>query len=313
MQAPQSAIYSMIFKAFDSDIDKISAKWGIFGRSFNDIGTAIVGRISDIKKGFQATDDLIGSIKDSDSIWKRLYPSKEDIQSKMINIDALYPKMDDTSAEKTLNELKQQQQLVDINKASWSDYFKERKEGEKWQIDFVQNTNLEKASLDDVKNAYNSAREAAIAHNAALKQQTLGAKAATVATKVLAVAGNMIAMWAIGEVIGLVVTAIDNWIRKAENAKKSAEEFSSSFKSLQKTQRDNSKTISELNDEYQRLSQGVNAIGQNISLSSDEFARYHEVTNQIADLIPELVKGWDSEGIFYITTLIRKNGYLEVA
>ncbi len=58
----------------------MSAKWGIFGRSFNDIGTAIVGRIRDINKGFQSTDDLIGSIKDSDSIWKRLYPSRESIK-----------------------------------------------------------------------------------------------------------------------------------------------------------------------------------------------------------------------------------------
>ena len=78
----------MIFKTFDSDIDKISAKWGIFGKSFNDIGNAIVGRIKDINKGFQATDDLVDSIQNSDSIWKRLYPSKETIQSQMIDIDA---------------------------------------------------------------------------------------------------------------------------------------------------------------------------------------------------------------------------------
>ena len=80
----------MIFKTFDSDIDKISAKWGIFGKSFNDIGNAIIGRISDINKGFQATDDLVGSIKNSDSIWKRLYPNKETIQSQLINVDSAF-------------------------------------------------------------------------------------------------------------------------------------------------------------------------------------------------------------------------------
>ena len=77
----------MIFKTFNNDIDKISAKWGIFGKSFNDIGTAISGKISDINKNFQATDDLIGSIKNSgDGIWARLYPTKEQIASLQINV-----------------------------------------------------------------------------------------------------------------------------------------------------------------------------------------------------------------------------------
>ena len=104
----------MIFKTFDSDIDKISAKWGIFGRSFNEIGNAIVGRITDIKKGFQTTDDLIGSFKNSDSVWKRLYPSKETIQSQMIDIDALYPEKTDAQFTKLLSKLTQQK-VVGLN------------------------------------------------------------------------------------------------------------------------------------------------------------------------------------------------------
>ena len=42
----------MIFKTFDSDIDKMSSKWGVFGKSFADIGSAIFGRINDINKIF---------------------------------------------------------------------------------------------------------------------------------------------------------------------------------------------------------------------------------------------------------------------
>ena len=85
----------MIFKTFNSDIDKISSKWGMFEKSFNDIGTAIIGRINDINKAFQATNgDLIGSLKDSDSIWKRLFPSKESIKEKLIDVDSLIPEID---------------------------------------------------------------------------------------------------------------------------------------------------------------------------------------------------------------------------
>lgn len=97
----------MIFKTFDDSTDKISTKWGILGNSFNDIGTAIVGKINDINKGFQATDDLIGSLKNSgDSIGKRLFSTKETIQSDLIDVDALYPEIDDTKALKILDTLK---------------------------------------------------------------------------------------------------------------------------------------------------------------------------------------------------------------
>ena len=42
-----------MFRTFNTDIDKISSNWGMFEKAFNDIGTAIVGRITDINKAFQ--------------------------------------------------------------------------------------------------------------------------------------------------------------------------------------------------------------------------------------------------------------------
>lgn len=187
----------MIFKTFDSNIDKISSKWGMFGRSFNDIGTAIVGKITDINKALQATDDFVGSIKDSDSIWKRLYPSKESIKDQLIDVDALYPDKLNSQFSSMLSTLVGIDEQVKSGVGNWQDYFNGLGEGEKWQIEFVQNTDLQKASLSDVKKAYDSARASALAHNEALKAQTFSAKAGKVALQALAMAGNMIAMWAI--------------------------------------------------------------------------------------------------------------------
>lgn len=48
----------------------------------------------------------------------------------------------------------------------------------KWQTKFVQENDLTKVSLDDVKNAQNSAKQSAIAYNNGLEQMTIGAKAA---------------------------------------------------------------------------------------------------------------------------------------
>ena len=190
----------MIFKTFNSDIDKISSKWGMFEKSFNDIGTAIIGRINDINKAFQATNgDLIGSLKDSDSIWKRLFPSKESIKEKLIDVDSLIPEIDKETFDfdHWINELNDTDKQVKNGTKSWQDYSNGVKDNEKWIAKWGQETEGQIRTQKDLINANKKAREAAIAHNNALKEQTLGAKAATVATKALSVALNMVAMWAI--------------------------------------------------------------------------------------------------------------------
>ena len=172
----------------------------MFEKSFNDIGTAIIGRINDINKAFQATNgDLIGSLKDSDSIWKRLFPSKESIKEKLIDVDSLIPEIDKETFDfdHWINELNDTDKQVKNGTKSWQDYSNGLKDNEKWIAKWGQETEGQIRTQKDLINANKKAREAAIAHNNALKEQTLGAKAATVATKALSVALNMVAMWAI--------------------------------------------------------------------------------------------------------------------
>lgn len=215
----------MIFKTFDSDIDKISAKWGIFGKSFNDIGNAIVGRISDINKGFQATDDLIGSIKNSDNVWKRLYPSKEIIQSQMIDVESIVPKIDSKTFDFNgwINRLNEVDKKVKENKLSWQDFSDTLDDNQKWIAKWGEETQGTIRTQSDLVKANQQARASALAHNEALKQQTLGAKAATVAMKALSVVGNMLAMYAITKLI----TAYSDYKEKLHDI---AEEMSAQAK-----------------------------------------------------------------------------------
>ncbi len=67
---------------------------------------------------------------------------------------------------------------------------------------------------------------------AALKQQTLGAKAATVATKALAMAGNMLVAWAVTKGIELAVKAIDDYIHRLDNAKEALSNTQSELSSV---------------------------------------------------------------------------------
>ena len=47
---------------------------------------------------------------------------------------------------------------------------------------------------------------------------------------------------------------------------------------------------------YEKLSKGVDGLGKNISLTSDEYLEYQDIVNKIAEQIPSLVTGYDAEG-----------------
>lgn len=102
--------------------------------------------------------------------------------------------------------------------------------------------------------------------------------------------------WLAGEAISLAITGLDNLIHASEKAEESAKDFSDQINDMNKTHQSNASTIKDLNDEYKNLSSGVNNLGKNVSLTEDEFSRYHQITNQVADLMPNLVQGWDEQG-----------------
>lgn len=261
---------STIFKTFDSDIDKWTSKIGVFGRSFNQIWDAISSKVSEINKNFQATDDLIGSIKNSgDSIWKRLYESKKEPEwiknssGEIVtgsNIDSFMPKLDDDSASNILIELQQQQKLVDAGSSSWQEYFSSLEDGQKWQIDFVQNTDLQKASLDNVKVAQDNARQAAITHNASLKQQTLGAKAAELGFKALRIAGDMLVSIGISFAISAVVKAFTHLYNISDKLAEKTKELTDSLNSQV--------------DEYNNLKSDLDEVNKKLK---DNESRYSEL------------------------------------
>ena len=97
----------------------------------------------------------------------------------------------------SLSKIKDMSKSVAEGKKTWQDLFDTLPEGEKHLAKLGKEMEGQIITEEGLINANKKARESAIAHNNALKQQTLGAKAATVATKDLATFGNMLAMWAI--------------------------------------------------------------------------------------------------------------------
>lgn len=282
----------------------MSAKLGRFGKSFNEIGQAIKGRINDINNALAVTNDLSASLKNSPSVWARLFPSKESIQSQLIDVDKLYPKIDDKQFNSILSELLKVDKQVLSGGKTWQSYFSTLEEGEEWQIDFVKNTDLQKASLKDVKNSYEAARQSALNHNAALKQQTIGAKAATAATVALKTALSAIAYFAIAQALSFIITKIDEVVNAAEKCAERVDELMSTYESAISTANSNASRVETLAEKYKKLSAGVNDLGQNVSLTSDEYKEYkeyNEIVNEIADMFPRLIKGYTDEGNAILT------------
>lgn len=284
----------MIFKTFDSDKNTFSSKFGILGKSFEDIGN----RFKKVSDELIVTNDY--TISNIANAWKKSSVKKDLSDKFIITKSDIQDKLKDLSVyeqnpDNILNGLLTQKKLVDANQSSWQDYFNGLKEGEKWQVKFVQENDLTKVSLDDVKNAQNAAKQSAIAYNNGLEQMTIGAKAANIALKGLAVVGNAVASFLAAFAFQAIITGIDNYIHRVDNAKDALEEFNSSVKE----QKDNLSTqeswINENGKRFEELSQGVDEFGHNVSLTTDEFSEYKDMTSKIAEMFPTMIKGYNDQ------------------
>ena len=275
---------------------------GIFGKSFNELGTAV-------NNAFKSVIDSIDNFDENIGFWESLKnniaPKNEDgkhwkknsfgeIISKE-NIDTYIKKLDLDSAKEKLVDIFDWEDLVKNGDASWSKYFETLKDGEEKYIpNLIKNTDdLSKLTGEDLVKANQSAREAALAHNQALQQQTLGAKATTAATKVLAAAGNILAMWGISEAIQF----ISDCAAASDKLKETAQELASQFSST-KSDIENYKT--QIKDLYQ-------TINDNSSSYEDTYNARQELLSLQDEMIEKF--GSEAEAVNLITTAI--NGQTE--
>ena len=243
----------MIFKTFNNDIDKWTAKIGIFGKSFNELGIAI-------NDAFESAINNIDNLDENVGFWESLKnnlfspKNKEDFIKNTLgeiiskeNIDSYIAKLDLDSAKERIKGIFDFSSDVENGDKTWQDYFDTLSDGEGYIKDVIKNTSdLSKLTGEDLVNANKAARDSAIAHNAAIQQQTLGAKAATIAMEGLKIAGNMIAMWAIVKGIELASKAIDQFVNAAVYCKERVDEAMESFKSMTSEINANAKTISDI-------------------------------------------------------------------
>ncbi len=291
----------MIFKTFDSNINKWTAKIGMLGMSFHNLGTAISTSFQTAKNATENPDNSTGFFKTFKDSLLSSTGTNEDYTRNQAgeivtreNIDTHIPSLNQETIRNKLSDIE------DLKNGSITpkDYYKTLDSGEKYLSDLVKNTDdLSKLTGEDLVAANERARAAVLSQNEALKQQSVAAKASKAVMQAVSFAGNMIAGALITKGIELAVTAIDNLIhreeRLAEAAKTASENIKNSYSSFNESKQS---TVS-ITQEFAELSQHVNqATGENIDLPAEEYQRFLELSNQLAETFPNIGYTIDESG-----------------
>lgn len=104
--------------------------------------------------------------------------------------------------------------------------------------------------------AYAKSGQTLSSFTANLQKTTAASKAGEIALKGLAMAGNMLAFWAITKGIELAVNALDNFINRAENAREALDESSSSFSTATSELEDLQSQLDETRQKMDELEEG---------------------------------------------------------
>lgn len=106
----------------------------------------------------------------------------------------------------------------------------------------------------------------------------------------VSVGGAFLAYKAISETFDMVTTS-------AEESRKAVSDANAEYTTQREESANNKTTLDSIGEEWRTLSEGVyNATNQNVSLSNEEYQRFLDLNNQIAQILPSTVSGFDAQG-----------------
>lgn len=130
--------------------------------------------------------------------------------------------------------------------------------------------------------------------------KTIGLKVATMALNTALNAG-------IAFLVSEGISLLNDWIHSEERAKEAADELKNSYDETTSNIESNLSAVSGFSEEFKKLSKGVDENGNNVSLTADQYSRYKEIVEELVDINPNLLKGYNSEN----EAIIDKNSAIE--
>lgn len=108
--------------------------------------------------------------------------------------------------------------------------------------------------------------------------------------------GNMLIIQGVMSVISWAFGELDNYTHRAENNLSDLEKITTEINDKKDAYTSHSTSVNKIKNEYYELADGVNSYGENISLTSTQYERYIELSNEIAQMYPDLVESYDAQG-----------------
>lgn len=132
-------------------------------------------------------------------------------------------------------------------------------------------------------------------------------KAITFVKSFLTSLANMGIIMGVSLAIGLIVKGLDSLIVTSEEASQAIDGLSGTLDTMNSNHTSNLQTINSVKDRYYELSEGVNELGRNVSLTSEEYDEYKGIVSQISETMPELTVRYNEQGekVGFLTGQIR--------
>ena len=98
-------------------------------------------------------------------------------------------------------------------------------------------------------------------------------------------------------VISAVVAIFDHFTTSAKEAREVVSNANHEYETQMAQQKNTKETIDQYGAEWSKLSKGVDlSNNENISLTNDQYERFLELNNKIAEALPDTVSGYDAQG-----------------
>lgn len=159
------------------------------------------------------------------------------------------------------------------------------------------------SSTNPVMGQYLSSVSSGTASFGGYARALIGATAKTVALTAASTALNAVLTMGIGVAIGLAVAGISKLITYYDDLAESVDASSTAFETANSELMNNKTAFDSAAKSYDKLRDGVNKLtGENVSLSTEEYQEYQNAVNTIADSVPEMISGFDSQGNAILNT-----------
>ncbi len=284
-----------LFKTYSNELSGFTNKIGFSKRSFAEWGAQVSQAF---KNGETKLRSFSGALKTAFIIPNNANLIKNELGNVVTrqNIDSYIPKLNDFQASVTLQSISDTEKAVKQGTTTWKQYSQTLSKGERYIVKWAKETEGQTRTINGLKEANESARNSIIAQNEAIRQSAISAKVASKAYKLLSAAGNILGTMGLIFVIDKIISGFNDLVNAAEIAKEKANGFMSSIKSFNSEMAENSSKISEINNRYEELSKGVGDLGQNLSLTSDEYKEYKNLVSQVSEIMPNLNVLYNAQG-----------------